>query len=115
MRRRATARRANPRVTEARRGHGRDPPDRPILDVAIPGPAITEARVFTNVHIPYRAYWSSPFARWQGSFAGLHSIRFAAHVARRALADRGIAPEVFDHAVMGTTTPQMSSFCGSKP
>ena len=32
--------------------------------------------------IPYGAYWSTPFARWQGSLAHLHSVEFAAHVAR---------------------------------
>lgn len=69
--------------------------------------------MFGNVRIPYGAYWSTPFARWQGSLAHLHSIQFAAHVARRELDKRGIAPGVFDYAVMGTTTPQMSSFHGT--
>ena len=39
-----------------------------------------------KAEIPYGAYWSTPFARWQGSFANLHSIEFAAHVARLELA-----------------------------
>ena len=69
--------------------------------------------MFSNVQIPYGAYWSSPFARWQGSLAHLHSILLAAHVAKDALEKRDIAPENFDHAVMGTTTPQMSSFHGA--
>ena len=34
-----------------------------------------------KAEIPYGAYWSTPFARWQGSFANLHSVEFAAHVA----------------------------------
>ena len=25
-----------------------------------------------NAYIPYGAYWSTPFARWQGAFAHLH-------------------------------------------
>ena len=29
-------------------------------------------------YIPYGAYWATPFARWQGSFAGLHALEFAA-------------------------------------
>ena len=37
---------------------------------------------------PYGAYWSTPFTRWQGSFANLHSVEFAAHVAKRELARR---------------------------
>ena len=63
--------------------------------------------------IPYGAYWSTPFARWQGSFANLHSIDFAAHVARRELARRKIDPSVFDYAVLGLSVPQKQSFYGA--
>ena len=38
-----------------------------------------------EIAIPYGAYWSTPFARWQGSLAHLHSLTFAAHVAKDAL------------------------------
>ncbi len=65
-----------------------------------------------NVYIPYGAYWSTPFARWQGSFAGLHSLRFAAWVGARALDRRGIDPGVFDFGVLGTTVPQEACFYG---
>jgi len=63
--------------------------------------------------LPYGAWWSTPFARWQGSLAHLHSLTFAAHVARRALARRGIEPAAFDHAVLGMTVPQRGSFYGA--
>jgi len=43
-----------------------------------------------KAEIPYGCYWSTPFARWQGAFANLHSVEFAAHVARRELARRNI-------------------------
>jgi len=66
----------------------------------------------TAVAIPYGAYWCTPFARWQGSLAHLHSLRFAAHVARDALAARHIAPAEFDHGVLGITVPQKNSFYG---
>jgi acetyl-CoA acetyltransferase family protein len=69
--------------------------------------------MFSNVEIPYGAYWSTPFARWQGSLAHLHSILFAAHVAKQALDQKNISPEIFDHASFGSTTPQMSSFNGT--
>ena len=62
--------------------------------------------------IPYGAYWSTPFAKWQGGFANLHSIQFAAHVARRELARRGLDPTVFDHGVLGLTVPQRHAFYG---
>lgn len=42
-----------------------------------------------NAFIPYGAYWSTPFAKWQGSLANLNSIRLAAAVGRPWLeADR---------------------------
>lgn len=62
--------------------------------------------------IPYGAYWSTPFVRWQGAFGELHSLRLAAWVAARALAKRGIAPEVFDFGVLGMTVPQAGCFYG---
>ena len=63
--------------------------------------------------IPYGAYWSTPFARWQGSFANLHSVEFAAHVAKRELAHRKIDPSAFDYAVLGISVPQKQSFYGA--
>lgn len=64
------------------------------------------------VEIPYGAYWSTPFCRWQGSFATLHSIEFAADVARRELAARAIDGTLLDHGVLGFSVPQMHSFYG---
>ncbi len=65
-----------------------------------------------DISIPYGAYWASPFAKWQGSLAHLHSLRLAAHVTKHALAKRKIAPEVFDFGVFGTTVPQKGAFYG---
>lgn len=65
-----------------------------------------------NAQIPYGAYWSTPFSKWQGSFAELHSVRFAAHVAKRELARRNIPGEVFDYGVLGMTVPQQHAFYG---
>ena len=65
-----------------------------------------------NVYIPYAGYWSTPFCKWQSSFADLHAVKFAAYVAEDALAERDIDASTFDHAVMGMTTPQKSSFYG---
>jgi len=62
--------------------------------------------------IPYGAYWSTPFAKWQGCFANLHSVEFAAHVAKAELAKRRIAPAAFDYGVLGMTVPQKGSFYG---
>lgn len=65
-----------------------------------------------NVAIPYGAYWSTPFSKWQNSLSNLHSVKLAAHVAKATLEDRGIDPKGFDHGVLGITTPQQSSFYG---
>ena len=65
-----------------------------------------------RAEIPYGAYWSTPFARWQGSFATLHSVEFAAHVARRELARRQIDASRFDYGVLGLSVPQKHSFYG---
>ncbi len=64
-------------------------------------------------YIPYGAYWSTPFARWQGALSHLHSIEFAAHVAKGALADRNIPLDAFDFAAYGLTVPQHRSFYGT--
>jgi acetyl-CoA acyltransferase len=65
-----------------------------------------------KAEIPYGAYWSTPFARWQGSFANLHSVEFAAHVARQELKKRKIDPKCFDYGVLGFSVPQNHSFFG---
>ena len=65
-----------------------------------------------RAEIPYGAYWCTPFARWQGSFAHLHSIEFAAHVAKGELARRHIAPEQIDFGVLGLSVPQLHAFYG---
>jgi acetyl-CoA acetyltransferase family protein len=68
---------------------------------------------FENVFVPYGAYWSTPFARWQGSFASLHPVRFAAEVTKRALHERGIDPADIDSLQMGTTVPSRHVFYGA--
>src|SRR3569833_1847259 len=70
-----------------------------------------EARM-TVVHIPYGAYWATPYAKRQGSLAQRQSLRLAAHVTKHALAKRKIAPDVFDFGVFGTTVPQKGAFYG---
>lgn len=61
-------------------------------------------------YIPYGAYWSTPFARWQGSLSHLNSIELAAHVAKNALAARNITPDQFDYAAYGMTVIQPGCF-----
>ncbi len=66
----------------------------------------------TEAYIPYGAYWTTPFARWQGSLAHLHSMQFAAHVAKAELERRDIALDDIDYGVLGITVAQKRSFWG---
>ena len=69
--------------------------------------------MFDQVEIPYGAYWSTPFVRWQGALQHLHAIKFAAHVARRELDKRNIDPKIFDAGVLGMSVYQHQSFYGT--
>ncbi len=65
-----------------------------------------------DTFIPYGAYWSTPFVRWQGSLSHLHPLELAAHVAKAELKRRNIDPKSFDFGVLGTTIPSPKSFWG---
>ena len=65
-----------------------------------------------KAEIPYGAYWSTPFARWQGRFSDLHSLEFAANTTRKELARRAIPAESIEHGVLGFSVPQSHSFYG---
>ena len=66
----------------------------------------------SHAFIPYGAYWSTPFAKWQGPLANLNSIRLAAEVGRRFLDARSIPRERIDLGILGITNPQPGSFYG---
>jgi len=66
-----------------------------------------------KAYIPYGGYWSTPFAKWQGSFASLHPMKFAAGITQRALKEREVSPEVFTGLYFGTTVPSKNSFYGA--
>ncbi|MHA2388017.1 MAG: thiolase family protein [Candidatus Hodarchaeales archaeon] len=67
---------------------------------------------FSSAFIPYGCYWSSPFVRWQGSFANQNSIELASEVTTQALINRKIQPESFNSIYLGITIPQKHSFYG---
>jgi acetyl-CoA acetyltransferase family protein len=68
---------------------------------------------FDNVYLPYRAYWSTPFCRWQGSLAGEHPLKLAAASAAAVLAKRGCEAARLDGIHFGMTVPQRGSFYGA--
>lgn len=63
--------------------------------------------------IPYGLYWSSPFARWQGEFAHLHSMKFAAKVGKEVFESKGFDLNELDFSLFGMTVPQHRSFYGA--
>ncbi len=62
--------------------------------------------------IPYGMYWSTPFAKWQGSLANLNALPLAAQVGKTAMAARGFDLDQVDLAILGMTNPQKGSFYG---
>jgi acetyl-CoA acetyltransferase len=67
---------------------------------------------FTKAFIPYGGYWSSPFVRWQGSFAELHAIELAATTAKRFYELKKIDPAKFENLYLGMTIAQLQCFYG---
>jgi acetyl-CoA C-acetyltransferase len=68
---------------------------------------------YERAHIPLGGLFSSPFVRWQGALSETSSLDLAVLVGRRALADRGIAPETLTQLVLGWTVPQEGAFYGA--
>jgi acetyl-CoA acetyltransferase family protein len=68
--------------------------------------------MFSKAYIPYRAYFSSPFVRWQGSLANVHSLPLGAATAKRWLAAKGWDPCSIDYVNFGSTVAQPHVFYG---
>ncbi len=68
---------------------------------------------FENAYLPAGGYWSSPFSKWQGTFATLHPVKFAADVTVKALEARGIPAAELDSLVLGWTVPGKRIFYGA--
>ena len=68
--------------------------------------------MLTNVYIPYGGYYSTPFARWQGSLANEHAIRLGADTTKRWFAEKDWDPSMFDFVYLGITIGQPQWFYG---
>jgi acetyl-CoA acetyltransferase len=66
--------------------------------------------MFEKAFIPHKGYWSSPFSRWQMSFANQHPIKLAADTAKKFMAARGLTPDIFDGCAFGMTIGMPSWF-----
>jgi acetyl-CoA acetyltransferase len=70
--------------------------------------------MFKNVYIPYGGYYSTPFAKWQGSLANENSIILGAQTSKRWFASRGINPaDEIDFLYLGITIGQQRVFYGA--
>lgn len=68
--------------------------------------------MLTKAYIPYKGYYATPFARWQGSMANENAITLGSATAKRWIASRGIDPSVFDYLILGVTIGQPKLFYG---
>lgn len=69
--------------------------------------------MLTKAFIPYGGYYSTPFARWQGTLANEHAIVLAANTSKRWLAQKSWDPKMFDYLVFGITIGQPQWFYAS--
>jgi acetyl-CoA acetyltransferase len=60
--------------------------------------------------IPYRGYYSTPFARWQGSLANENSIVLGAATSKRFFEAKGWDPRLLDYVLVGSTVYQPQWF-----
>ena len=68
--------------------------------------------MLTKAYIPYGGYYSTPFARWQGSLANEHAIKLGTATSKRWLAAKEWNPDIFDYVFLGMTIGQPQWFYG---
>jgi len=68
--------------------------------------------MMTKAFIPYGGYYSTPFARWQGSLSNENSISLAAETSKSWLAEKDWDPNMFDYLILGITIGQPKLFYG---
>ncbi len=69
--------------------------------------------MLTKAFIPYKGYYSTPFARWQGSMANENAIILGANTAKRWFSEKSWDPKMFDYHFLGITVHQHRMFYGS--
>ncbi len=57
--------------------------------------------MYSQTFIPYKGYFSSPFARWQGTLQNEHPVELGAATTKRWLATRGFDAKMFDYLFLG--------------
>jgi acetyl-CoA acetyltransferase len=68
--------------------------------------------MLSKAFIPYGGYYSTPFARWQGTLANENAITLGAETSARWLAEKKWDPKMFDYLILGITVGQPKMFYG---
>ncbi len=68
--------------------------------------------MLTKAFIPYKGYYSTPFARWQGTMANENSITLGAATSKRWLESKKWDPSIFEYLFLGITIGQPKFFYG---
>ena len=68
--------------------------------------------MLTKAYVPYRAYYSTPFVRWQGALANENALVLGGNTSRRFFESRGWDPKMFDYVILGSTVYQKQWFYG---
>ena len=63
-----------------------------------------------NAYIPYGGYYSTPFAKWQGSLQNENSIKLAGNTSKRFFEEKGFDPNIIEYVYFGHTAIQPGSF-----
>ncbi|MEI6205753.1 MAG: thiolase family protein [Desulfuromonadales bacterium] len=66
--------------------------------------------MLTKAYIPYRGYYSTPFAKWQGTLANENSIVLGAATSRRFFESKGWDPKTIEYVLVGSTVYQKQWF-----
>jgi len=66
--------------------------------------------MLTKAFIPYRGYYSTPFAKWQGTLANENAIALGAATSKRFLEGKGWDPKAIEYVLVGSTVYQQHWF-----
>jgi acetyl-CoA acyltransferase len=66
--------------------------------------------MLNKAYISYRGYYSTPFARWQGTLANENSIVLGANTSKRFFQCRAWDPTMFDYVIVGSSVYQKQWF-----
>lgn len=69
--------------------------------------------MYTKAFIPYKGYYSTPFCRWQGSFANENSIELGAGVSKKWFETKDLDVNNLDYLIFGNTIGQHHQFYSS--